>query len=503
MSLLSYIGGREDKECWDDPKKPFAWRKRKKGQPFFSVVNITDSHESRAHGDVEKTLADPNEMTLFSYHPDIPEMRKTYAKYVDAIARMDKKVKDTIDALKKDGLYEETIIIYNSDHGGVMARSKRFLYSSGIHCPLIVRIPEKYKKWYPAETPGMTVDRIVSFVDMPKTWLSLAGAEIPGTFQGTVFLGDKKEASPQYHFSFRERADERLDNVRMMRDKQFAYYKNYMPYAPAGQYLGYLWKAKGAAAWEKYHREGKTNELTGRFFKARGPQEFYDTYDDFDNVKDLIKDPAHQAKIAELKLAMRQKQLELYDSGLLPEQMRMRRAAANNMTIYEMVRDPKLYPLEKYLDAADLALAEDVKNLEALVKGLSDADEGIRWWSIVGLNLLERQGSSAKEAVEKALTDKEHEVAIMAAWTLVKMGDKEKAMLFFDSMLHGECKNVTLLHNVVDWMGDAGLPLAKKYIENGGSTQGKYGVVSILGHVAELNGWWVNPKVNGAKKKKK
>ena len=183
-------------------------------------------------------------------------MRKTYAKYADAVGRMDAKVKEVVDALKKDGLYDDTIIIYNSDHGGVMARSKRFLYSSGIHCPLVVRIPAKYKEMYPAEKPGMTVDRIVSFVDMPKTWLSLAGAEIPDTFQGTVFLGKGIEKEPRYHFSFRERADERLDNVRMMRDKQFAYYKNYMPYAPAGQFLGYLWKAKGAAEWEKLHFVG-------------------------------------------------------------------------------------------------------------------------------------------------------------------------------------------------------------------------------------------------------
>ena len=231
-----------------------------------------------------------------------------------------------LDALKEDGLYEDTIIIYNSDHGGVMPRSKRFLYSSGTHCPLIVRIPEKYKHLWPAEKPGMTVDRIVSFVDMPKTWLSLAGAEIPDTFQGTVFLGKGIEPEPEYHLSFRERADERCDSVRMIRDKQFAYYKNYMPYAPAGQYLAYLWKAPAAPAWEQHHREGKTDEITGRFFRPRVSEEFYDTVNDFDNVHNLIDDPEHQEKIAEMKQAMRKKQLELYDSGLLPESMRMRRA---------------------------------------------------------------------------------------------------------------------------------------------------------------------------------
>ncbi len=339
------IGGRPDSECWDviNRKIRYGWRERKPGQPFFAVVNTTSSHESRAHGDVENTRNDPNKMKLYSYHPDLPAIRKNYAKYADAVENMDNDIKQALDALKEDGLYEDTIIIYNSDHGGVMPRSKRFLYSSGTHCPLIVRIPEKYKDFWPAEKPGMTVDRIVSFVDMPKTWLSLAGAEIPDTFQGTIFLGQGIEPEPDYHLSFRERADERCDSVRMLRDKQFAYYKNYMPYAPAGQFLEYLWRAAATPAWEKHHVEGKTDEITGRFFRPRVSEEFYDTVQDFDNVYNLIDDPKHQAKIAEMKQAMRKKQLELFDSGLLPESMRMRRAQQHDITIYEMVRSSRIW----------------------------------------------------------------------------------------------------------------------------------------------------------------
>ncbi len=119
-----------------------------------------------------------------------------------------------------------------------MARSKRFLYSSGVHCPLVVRIPEKMKHLYPGNEPGTTVDRLVSFVDMPKTWLSLAGAEIPDTFQGTVFLGNGIEPEPKYHLGFRERADERLDHVRLMRTGRYSYHKNYYPFAPCRTSLG-------------------------------------------------------------------------------------------------------------------------------------------------------------------------------------------------------------------------------------------------------------------------
>ena len=484
------IGGRSDKDCWDHKggKERYGWRLRKPGQPFFAVVNIGDSHESRAHGDVNNPQKDPAKMKLFSYHPDLPVIRKNYAKYAAAVERMDRKVKDTLDALKKDGLYEDTIIIYNSDHGGVMARSKRFLYASGVHCPLVIRIPEKLKHLYPAEKPGMTVDRIVSFVDMPKTWLSLAAAEIPDTFQGTIFLGKGTEPAPKYHLSFRERADERLDHVRMIRDERFAYHKNYMPYAPAGQHLAYLWKAPATPAWEQHHREGKTNEITGRFFRPRVSEEFYDNKIDFDNVYNLIDKAEHQQKIAELKKALHKKQLELFDSGLLPEKMRERRAAANNLTLYEMVRDKKLYPLETYLDAADLALVRDKGNLDTFVKWMSDPNDGMRWWAIVGLHLLEKDTVPAAGVLEQALKDESHEVRMMAAWTLIKLGKADQALACLDELLFKGTSNRTMLHNVLDWMGEPALPLVKKYIEMGKTRKGRYGI-GILGRIAQLNGW--------------
>jgi len=462
------IGGRSDRDCWDvmDRKVRYGWRERKPGQPFFAVVNTTSSHESRAHGDVENTRNDPAKMKLASYHPDLPIIRKNYAKYADAVENMDSDIKQALDALREDGLYEDTIIIYCSDHGGVMPRSKQFLYSSGTHCPLIVRIPEKYKRLWPAERPGTTVDRVVSFVDMPKTWLSLAGAKIPDTFQGTVFLGKGMEREPEYHLSFRERADDRCDSVRMIRDKQYAYYKNYMPYAPAGQFLSYLWRAQAAPAWERHHKEGKTDEITGRFFRPRVSEEFYDTVKDFDNVHNLIDDPRHQKKIAEMKQAMRKKQMELYDSGLLPESMRVRRASQNNVTIYEMVRDPKLYPLESYLDAADMALERNADNLPAFIEGMSNPDCGIRYWAVVGLHLLEKNAAPAVETLEKALEDESHEVRIMAAWTMVRLGRNEAGLACLRDLLNNGTMADRKLYNVLDWMGEDSLQLIREYLES-------------------------------------
>ena len=455
--------GRNPKEFWDYSGGDYAgtWKKRKEGQPFFTVYNIGDSHESRAFGDHKDESIDPEKMILAPYHPDLPEMRNTYAKYASAISRMDSLVGQAIENLKQDGLYENTIIVYNSDHGGVLARSKRFLYSSGIHCPLIVRIPEKMKALYPkGKTPGSTMDRIVSFIDMPKTWVSLTGAEMTDQFQGRIFLGPNTEPESQYHFSWRERADERFDNVRVMRDKQFAYHKNYAPFAPNGQYLAYMHNMKATGAWERHHLAGKTNAVTGRFFEPRPSEEFYDNFKDFHNIDNQIDDPLHQTKIKELKKELRRQQLKYFDSGLMPEEMRNRIIKEKNTTVYAFVRDPKLYPLAQYLDYSDLALTRKKKNLKTFIKGLADEDPVKRYWSVIGLLLLEKQAKPAIPELKKVLGDRD-EIPAFAAWAIYKAGEKTFAEKWMLEAITQNPGNKTLA-NIFDWMGTASNSLLAK-----------------------------------------
>ena len=445
--------GRNPKDFWNYSGGDYAgtWKKRKDGQPFFTVYNIGESHESRAFGDHNDESIDPNKMILAPYHPDLPEMRNTYAKYASAVSKMDKLVGQAIENLKKDNLYEDTILVYNSDHGGVLARSKRFLYSSGIHCPLIVRIPEKWKHLYPkGKKPGSTIDRIVSFIDMPKTWVSLTGAEMTDNFQGRIFLGPDTEPEPQYHLSWRSRADERFDCVRVMRDEQFAYHKNYAPFAPNGQYLAYMHNMKATGAWERHHQAGKTNSVTGRFFEPRPSEEFYDNFKDFHNIDNQIDDPLHQAKIKELKKELRRQQLKYFDCGLMPEEMRARIIKENKTTVYAFVRDPALYPLAKYLDYSDLALSRKKANLKTLSKGLTNKDPVIRYWSVVGLLLLEEHAKPAINDLKKALNDQD-EIPSLAAWAIYLAGNPEYAKKWMLKTIIKDPRNSTLA-NILDWM---------------------------------------------------
>ena len=107
----------------------------------------------------------------------------------------------------------------------------------------MIRIPEKFKHLWPAAKPGARIDRLISFIDMPKTWLAITGSKIPPEMQGNVFLGEKQDPPREYVFMARQRMDETPDMQRALRDDRYLYIRNYEPFRPNGQFLEYLWKA--------------------------------------------------------------------------------------------------------------------------------------------------------------------------------------------------------------------------------------------------------------------
>ncbi|MCM8532177.1 MAG: sulfatase [Lentisphaeraceae bacterium] len=457
------IGGRIDKSPWDSMK--INWQKLKQKQPFFQVYNSKYSHESKAFGDVTKTTHDPRNTKLAKYHPDVLEMRQNYAHYHDAVSKMDKDIGKALADLEKSGLSENTIVIYNSDHGGVLPRSKRFLYNSGTHSPLIIRIPEKFKHLWPAEKSGMKVDRLVSFVDMTKTWLDITGSKKPSYLSGKVFLGPNAEAERQYHVSFRGRMDERCDNVRAIRNKKYLYIRNYMPYAPTGQHLNFLWRMTATQVWEREHKAGRTDSVTGRFFDTKPMEELYDTSKDPDNVNNLINNPEMKPIIAEMRTTLNDWQVQHFDSALLPESEVVKKAADNDTTIYEMVRNPALYDVKALQEAANTALENEPSSLPKLYGYLKDSDAGIRYWGIVGcFNLIDKTEIDLT-LVKAHLTDDSHEVRALAAWVLYKKGHKDVAIKTWNDLLANSSYASLKVTNIIDWIGEGVEPYKDSIIK--------------------------------------
>ncbi len=125
---------------------------------------------------------------------------------------MDQQGDNLLRELDEAGLADNTILFYDSDHDGILPRSKRFLYDTGVHVPMIVRFPPKYRHLAPAG-PGSRTDRPVSFVDLAPIVLSLAGVPAPDYMQGHAFLGPQATEPPRYPFMFRGRMDERYDMI--------------------------------------------------------------------------------------------------------------------------------------------------------------------------------------------------------------------------------------------------------------------------------------------------
>ena len=304
--------------------------------------------------------------------------------------------------------------------------------------------------------------RLVSFIDMTKTWLTICGAETPDYLQGKVFLGPMEEAR-EYHVSFRTRMDERCDNVRAIRDQRFLYIRNYMPYAPWGQHLNYLWTMRATQAWESHHRAGKTDAVTGRFFGTKPMHELYDTTADPDNVNNLVDDPKYAQEVARLSKALDKWQLKHFDSGLLPESEIVKLSEETGKTIYEIVRDPKLYNLKRYQELAATALSPKFGKLEQSICScaMAEVDAGARYWGIVGLFNMQETRDVDLDFVREYLTDESHHVRIMAAWTLYRGGDKAAAQKCWNRLLKEGSYASLKIFNIIDWIGDGTEPYAE------------------------------------------
>ncbi|MBN1345348.1 MAG: sulfatase-like hydrolase/transferase [Phycisphaerae bacterium] len=420
--------------AWDECNRRAHWRKRGKGQPFFAVFNYTSCHESQIRlleGEYQKRTAnfkpgerhDPAKAPVPPYHPDTPEVRKDWARYYDMITFMDKQVGGLLGDLDADGLADDTIVMFYSDHGAGMPRSKRWLYDSSLRVPMLVRFPEKYRYLAPG-APGSATDRLVSFVDLAPTVLSLAGVQVPSYMQGEAFLGKQAAEPRRYVYGYRDRMDERYDMIRCVRDKRYKYIHNYMPHHPwfHHQHISYMYQIPTMRVWQRLADEGKLTGPAAVFMaKTKPPEELYDTQADPWEVRNLASDPNHRDTLERLRKAHVDWVMEIRDLGFLPEaDLRTR---FGGRAPYEAVRKtPEAYPLERILAAADLASRMQPEALPKLLALLKDKDAAVRYWAVVGLSALGDKAGPAAEAVAGELKDSSPEVRIIAAELLCRLG---------------------------------------------------------------------------------
>ncbi len=447
----------DQEEAWDESSGKATYRNRPAGKPFFSVFNFTTSHESSIHEPIQRLVHNREEVPIPPYHPRTEDMKHDWAQYYDQVTMMDAQVGKVLQDLEAQGLAENTIVFYYSDHGGVLGRSKRFLFESGLRVPLIIRFPEKYQHLAPGK-PNTRTDRLVTFVDFAPTVLSLVGVPVPDYMQGQAFLGEQKQTPSEYAFAFRGRMDEAYDMSRSVRDKQFRYTHNYMPHRIYGQYLQYLWRAPSMASWEAAYRAGELNEAQSAFWEPKPPEELYDVTQDPHNVRNLADDPQYQADLERLRGAEADWVRRIRDAGFLPEAEMMARAQEKGTTIYEMMQPPGL-PLERIIETADLASTGDITNLNEFIIRLSDEEPAVRYWAATGCAILGKQAKPAQQVLEKHLDDPSASVAVASAEALYYLGETEKPLNTLTRVLENG-NEMARVHtvNVLKLMGEDARP---------------------------------------------
>jgi len=422
------------KGAWDECSRRAHWRNRRPGQPFFSVFNFTVTHESQIRlpkAAFRKRTArlkssdkhDPARAPVPPFHPDTPEVRRDWAHYYDLITALDYQVKDLLAQLEADGLVDSTIVFFFSDHGAGMPGCKKWIWESGIHVPLIVRFPEKFRKYAPAP-PGGVSDRLVSFVDFAPTVLSLAGVPIPAHMQGRAFLGRAEAPERDAVFLIRDRMAERYDIVRGLRTKNFQYLRNFMPHLSWSQYVSYTEKMPTMQVWRRLAEEGRLSGPAARYFRPCKPvEELYDVKRDPFQIRNLAGRPEAAGVLEKLRSELRKFQIESRDLGLLPEYEIERRSVGT--TPYEMGRDPLLNPVKRLLEAADKANACDPARVPELKKLLRDPDAAVRFWGAVGFVALGTKARRAEKELSSALGDSSPVVRVCAAEALCACGRKD------------------------------------------------------------------------------
>ena len=308
---------------WDDLGARAHWRNRPDpSQPFFAVFNLEVTHESQIFPSSparkgKKLITDPAEVKVPPYYPDTPLVRQELARMYDNIADMDGQVAELLRQLDEDGLTDNTIVFYWSDHGDGVPRAKRSLYDSGLRVPLMIRIPPRLGK---LAAPGTVRDDLVSFVDLAPTVLALAGLEAPAHMQGRVLVGPNAGAAPLFVFGARDRMDQEYDMMRSARDSRFLYIRNFTPELP---YAGHIIYRNQSAIMQEWLRLQAERSLTGPaalwMRASRPPEELFDVRRDPYQVENLAADPAHRATLERMRSAVVEWMTKIGDQGLINE----------------------------------------------------------------------------------------------------------------------------------------------------------------------------------------
>jgi uncharacterized sulfatase len=327
--------GKSDYNFVYDQRKIFDgpdWHKRKPGQPFFAQVQIKEPHRPFVNEPVteQRHLDAP----LPPVYADHPLAHRDWAAYLQSIEALDAKVGQVLDDLERDGVAQNTVVMFFGDHGRPHVRDKQWLYDGGLLVPLLVRWPGKIEA-------GSVRDELVSLIDLAPTCLRMAGAEVPEAMQGVGFF-PAQSPTREFIAGARDRCGDADDRIRCIRTSRFKYIRNFRPELPYTQQSSYKEvQYPMLPLMRQLHSENKLTPAQAAFFAPSKPaEELYDVVSDPWEMKNLAGDPQHAATLRQLGAKLDQWMRETHDMGGAPE---------TNPTLAEIIATTRSTTYEKPL----------------------------------------------------------------------------------------------------------------------------------------------------------
>lgn len=497
------------KATWDESSGKAHWKKRKdKSQPFFAVFNYTGCHESgiadegkynKVVGKGKRHDRDVVAASLPPYYPDTPATRDDWGRNYDVITAMDTWVGEHLQTLEEQGEAENTIVVYWSDHGVGLPRAKRWLYESGTHVPLIVRVPKKWQELAgKSYETGTRSNRLISMIDLGPTMLSLGGVETPSHMHGQAFLGPFEKTTRKYIFGARDRMDERYDIIRMVRGPRYRYVRNYEPYKTWYQYMNTPEKGRTMKEIRKAETNGASPHVA-QFLAPRKPlEELYDVENDLHELTNLAADPQHAEKLAELRDQHLQWVLDTKDIGLIPEAelQRLRETSGSEWAILNE-GDGAEARVKAIRDAAVLAGGTDEGDLQRLTEWLEHDDATVRYWAATGIGnrtVPENQHQKLVAALQPLCNDESENTQVAAARALEKLQSTDIALKTLTNVLDNGTQWARVHAAIVlDEMEDGAKPVIdamkrNKVKRKGFVADGKYAVRVLNKALNDLEG---------------
>ncbi len=147
--------------------------------------------------------------------------------YREKCRLVDRQVGKLLDALRRLGLDENTVVVYVSDHGDMDTQHHciykgPFMYEHMVRVPLLMRVPERW-----GGRAGVRIDGMVSGVDLLPTLCALTGAPAPESAPGKSLLplvtGAAGHAHPDYVIGEYYNKQKWVNPIRMVRTDRYKY----------------------------------------------------------------------------------------------------------------------------------------------------------------------------------------------------------------------------------------------------------------------------------------